>query len=189
MKNLNIKSTSLEGLKLLTRSPISDERGFFARLFCSDELKLANWTKPISQINLSYTKKKGTVRGMHYQNPPYAEMKVISCIKGSIWDVAIDLRSSSPTFMKWESFELSESNGQALFIPPGYAHGFQSLTDDAELIYFHSSPYNKDAERGVNPTDPLVGINWPIKISTISKRDEDMAFISNTFKGVEIDEL
>ena len=103
--------------------------------------------------------------------------------------MVIDLRASSPTFMKWESFELSEFNGQALLIPPGYAHGFQSLTDDVELIYCHSSPYNKYAERGINPTDPLVGLSWPIKISTISKRDEDMAFISNKFKGIEIDEL
>lgn len=189
MKNFYIESASLEGLRLLTRSYKRDERGFFSRLFCSDELKLADWTNPISQINLSYTKKRGTVRGMHYQSPPYAEMKIISCIKGSIWDVALDLRANSSTFMRWESFELSESNGKALLIPPGYAHGFQSLTDDVELIYCHSKPYNKDAERAINPIDPLTRINWPIKISTISRRDSEMEFVSNAFKGIEIHEL
>ena len=189
MKNFLIKDASLEGLRLLRRNPKNDERGQFTRLFCAEELELAGWKDPISQINFSFTKMLGTIRGMHYQMPPYAEMKIISCIKGAVWDVAMDLRAGSSTFMKWQGFELSEDNGVALLIPPGFAHGFQTLSNNVELIYCHSKPYSCEAERGINPADPVIGINWPIKTSMLSARDKGMAMIANTFKGIDINEL
>ncbi|MFM7576864.1 MAG: dTDP-4-dehydrorhamnose 3,5-epimerase family protein, partial [Microcystaceae cyanobacterium] len=135
----------IAGLKTVTRQPIGDRRGFLARLFCAEELKEAGWHKPIAQINHTYTAQAGTVRGLHYQNPPHAEMKLVTCIQGQIWDIAVDLRANSPTFLTWQGAVLSAENHSALLIPEGCAHGFQALTDDVELIYCHSVPYNPTA--------------------------------------------
>ena len=116
------------------RQPLQDARGLFERMFCADELAAAGWTQPIAQINHSVTRQRGSVRGLHYQRPPHAEMKLVSCLRGEVWDVAVDLRAGSPTFLQWHAEHLSPSNACALLIPPGFAHGFQALTDDAELL-------------------------------------------------------
>lgn len=176
----------LGGLKRVERRKLGDHRGFLARLFCSDDLAEAGWLKPIAQINHTCTIQQGTVRGMHYQHPPYAEMKLVSCIRGEVWDVVVDLRAGSPTFLKWHGERLSAENGRALLIPEGFAHGFQALTDGAELLYCHSSTYAAEAEGGLNPRDPRLGISWPRAIGEISERDAAHAPITQDFEGVVI---
>ena len=127
MSRLAIQATPIAGLKIIQRTTISDTRGFLSRIFCADELASAGWVWPIAQINHTLTKIPGTVRGMHFQFPPRAEAKLVSCIRGAVWDVAVDIRRGSPTYLNWHAEELSAANQRALLIPPGFAHGFQTL--------------------------------------------------------------
>lgn len=186
MSRFKVTDLSLAGLKRIQRQNIGDHRGFLSRLFCADELTAAGWIKPISQINHTYTKKRGTVRGLHFQYPPHAEMKLVTCIRGNIWDVAVDLRANSPTFLHWHAEELSAENGFALLIPEGFGHGFQALTDDAEIIYCVSSPYSPENESGLRPTDPRLSISWPLNITELSTRDAGHELIRSEFQGVKI---
>lgn len=184
MKRFAVTDLPLAGLKRVERQRLGDNRGFLARLFCAEELAEAGWTESIAQINHSYTAKRGTVRGLHFQLPPHAEMKLVSCIRGEVWDVAVDLRAGSPTFLHWHAEHLSADNGRALLIPEGLAHGFQALTDDVELLYCHSRPYAAHAEGGLNPTDPRLGIPWPLAVSHLSARDQAHPLIDADFKGI-----
>ena len=184
MSRFAIIDLPLTGLKLITRQKIGDHRGFLSRLFCSDELAAAGWVKPISQINHTYTARCGTVRGMHYQRPPHAEQKLVSCIRGEVWDVAIDLRAGSPTFLHWHAEKLSADNGCALLIPGGFAHGFQTLTDEVEMLYCHSEAHHPDFEAGLSPTDPRLAINWPLPITEISTRDAQHSMLNSQFSGL-----
>lgn len=186
MKRFAIQPTRLQGLRVTQRSAIGDNRGFLSRLFCSEELDSAGWTWPIRQINHTFTAAQGTVRGMHFQLPPKAEAKLVSCTRGAVWDVAMDLRKDSPTFLQWHAEELSASNLRALMIPPGFAHGFQTLLPDSELIYLHSEAYNPDLERGLNPQDPILAIPWPLDISNLSPRDLGHPMIGADFSGVAL---
>ena len=186
MSRLTIQDLPLAGLKRIERQRLRDERGFFARLFCREELAKAGWTQPVVQINHSYTAQRGTVRGLHYQRPPHTEMKLVTCIRGEVWDVAVDLRAGSTTFLQWHAERLSADNGCALLIPPGFAHGFQALTDDVELIYCHSAAYCPQAEGGLLPTDPRLAIPWPLPITLISKRDASFPVIDVMFQGVRL---
>jgi dTDP-4-dehydrorhamnose 3,5-epimerase len=174
----------LAGLKLVQRHRLGDHRGFLTRIFCGEDLAIEGWTKRIAQINHSYTAKQGTVRGLHFQRQPYAEMKLVSCIHGEVWDVAVDLRVDSPTFLHWHAEVLSADNGFAFLIPEGFAHGFQALTDDVELLYCHSAAYVARAEGGLHPNDPCLGIAWPLAISELSARDGGHALITTDFEGV-----
>ncbi len=144
------------------------------------------WRGKIAQINHTYTNIAGTIRGMHYQNYPYCEVKMISCIRGAIWDVAVDIRKESPTYLKWYAEEISAKNGRALLLPEGVAHGYQALTDNVELIYFHSKPYMPGYEAGMHPMDPKLSIQWPLKNNSISTKDMGHAFINNNFEGIKI---
>ena len=184
MNNLRILDFGINDLKVIERKKIEDARGSLSRLFCSNELNSAGWKNPIAQINFTYTKLKGTVRGMHFQNHPFAEDKLVTCIKGKIFDVAVDLRKDSKSFLKHESIILSKENNRSFLIPKGFAHGFQTLTDDVELIYFHSQYYTPQAESGINPNDQVLNIRWPEKITSISERDANHKNISNNFKGI-----
>ena len=184
MKRLQIQSTRLKGLCVIQRTAVGDDRGFLSRLFCSNELAAAGWTWPISQINQTATAASGTIRGMHFQLPPKAEAKLVSCIRGAVWDVAVDLRKDSPTFLQWHAEELSATNLRALLIPPGFAHGFQTLLPDSELVYLHSEAYDSDLERGLNPQDPILAIPWPLDISNLSPRDLGHPMIGADFSGV-----
>jgi dTDP-4-dehydrorhamnose 3,5-epimerase len=186
MSRFKITDLPLVGLKLVQRHILGDNRGFLARMFCSDELIAAGWRQPIAQINHTYTAIKGCVRGLHYQRPPRTEIKLVSCIRGQVWDVAVDLRVDSPTFLQWHAEQLSAENGCALLIPEGFAHGFQTLTDDVELIYCHSQAYTADAESGLSSTDPSLGIPWPLKIAELSTRDAGHPLITSDFEGVKI---
>lgn len=184
MHRFTVTDLPLAGLKLIQRQPIGDHRGSLTRMFCAQELAAVGWVKPISQINYTYTAEQGTVRGLHFQRKPHAEMKLVSCLRGEVWDVAVDLREGSSTFLRWHAERLSADNGCALLIPEGFAHGFQALTSDAEVLYFVSAPYTPKAEDGLRPDDPTLSIYWPIKITEISLRDRGHTLISNSFKGV-----
>jgi dTDP-4-dehydrorhamnose 3,5-epimerase len=171
VNRLTIQDTPLAGLKLVERRRLSDERGELSRLFCASELAAAGWEKPVGQANLTLTRKKGTVRGLHFQNPPYAEMKLVMCLCGEVWDVVVDLRRDSATFLKSHEQKLSGDENTAVLIPEGFAHGFQTLTENCILLYFHSESYHPESEGGVNPLDPALRIAWPLPISEISPRD------------------
>jgi dTDP-4-dehydrorhamnose 3,5-epimerase len=163
---------------------VGDARGFLSRLFCADELVAVGWKKCIAQINQTFTQKKGTVRGMHFQHPPHAEMKFVTCLRGAVWDIAVDLRADSPTFLHWHAQELSAANHYAFLIPEGFAHGFQTLTDDCDLLYLHSAAYAPEAEAGLNPQDPELSITWPLTIIELSARDAQHPMLSAQLKGL-----
>jgi dTDP-4-dehydrorhamnose 3,5-epimerase len=184
MSRFAIHHTPFTGLQLIERKPLGDERGFLQRLFCQESLGSLLAGKTIRQINHTLTRQLGTVRGMHFQYPPHAEVKVISCLKGKVWDVAIDLRKGSPTFLQHHSVTLSEDVAQSYLIPEGFAHGFQALSPDCELIYFHTADYNAAAEAGLNALDPRLDIQWPIAITERSKRDEQHAMLTDSFVGI-----
>lgn len=186
MSRFRITETPIAGLKIVERSRQSDERGYFSRVFCSEDLREAGWNKPIAQVNQTRTSRLGAVRGLHYQSPPHAEMKLVNCIRGMVFDVAVDLRRHSPTFLKWFGTELSPDNGRALLIPEGLAHGFQVLAADSELMYFHSAPYQAASEAAVHVEDPRVGINWPRPIAELSARDSAHPPLSPSFDGIAL---
>lgn len=177
MNRLNIKKLNLDGLHLIERVSLGDERGFLSRIWCSDEMKEAGWSESMAQVNHTYNQKCGTVRGLHFQREPYEEKKLVTCIKGKIWDVVVDIRPNSSTYLHWHSEELSENNMRALMIPEGFAHGYQTLSDDVEILYCHSNFFNEGSEGGLNPHDPKLSINWPLEITTISSRDSNHPLI------------
>jgi len=176
----------LEGLQLLERQRMGDERGFLSRLFCAQELAASGWHKPIAQISHTCTHQKGAVRGLHFQYPPHAEMKLVSVIRGQLWDVAVDLREGSSTYLQWHAEILSADNNLALLIPEGFAHGFQTLTEEVEILYCHSAAYNAEAEGGLNPLDATLDIKWPLAISQMSPRDNNHPFIDDEFTGLSL---
>ncbi|MFB9950168.1 dTDP-4-dehydrorhamnose 3,5-epimerase family protein [Rhizobium puerariae] len=184
MSRFTVTDLPLAGLKLIERQNLGDSRGFLSRMFCAEELGPAGWVKPVAQINLTVTARKGTVRGMHFQHPPHAEMKLVNCLRGAIRDVAVDLRAGSPTFLTWHAEELSAENRRSLLIPEGFAHGFQTLTDDCELLYLHSAPYASSAEGALNAQDPALGITWPFEITEMSERDRRHPHLTEEFTGL-----
>jgi dTDP-4-dehydrorhamnose 3,5-epimerase len=179
-----VTDLQLAGLKLVERQRLDDARGFLSRLFCAEELGAAGWIQPIVQINHTYTALCGTVRGMHFQRPPHAEMKLVSCIRGEVWDVAVDVRAGSKTFLQWHAERLSADNRHALLIPEGFAHGFQALTDNVEILYCHSAAYMAAAEVGLNAKDPMLAIAWPLQINELSPRDVQHPMLNESFAGV-----
>lgn len=168
---MKFERTQLVDARVVELEPLEDERGYFARAWCDREFALAGIDMTVAQINLSGTARKGTIRGMHFQLPPAPEAKFIRCIRGSILDVIVDIRPDSPTYLEWQSFELSHENRRALYAPTGFAHGFQSLSDDVELIYLTSAPYTPDCERGIRFDDPALGIEWPLEPTVVSAKD------------------
>ena len=186
MNRFTVTDLPIASLKLIERHRLGDSRGFLSRLFCADELAAAGWVKPIAQINHTGTVRRGTVRGMHFQYPPHAEMKLVSCLRGEVWDVAVDVRAGSPTFLHWHAECLSADSGQALLIPEGFAHGFQTLTDEVELLYCHSAAYAHGAESGLSPQDARLAIPWPLAITELSARDASHPLIATGFEGVRL---
>ena len=186
MTMLSIESLPLEGLKRITRRKLGDSRGFLSRIFCAAELVEAGWTKPIVQINHTLSLTKGVVRGLHYQKPPHAEMKLVSCLTGAIWDVVVDLRAGSPSFLQWHAEVLSAENGAALLIPEGFAHGFQTLEPETNLLYLHSAAYAPEAEAALRFDDPSLAISWPLKATEMSERDQNHPYLMPDFSGMII---
>ena len=184
MSRFDFIHTSLSGLMLVQRKVTEDHRGFLSRFYCAEEFDEAGFGKHIAQINHTFTRNKGAVRGLHFQHPPHAEVKLVSCLKGEIWDVAVDLRCDSPTFLQWHGEILSAANRKSLLIPEGYAHGFQALTEDCELIYLHTAAYHSEAEGALNVAEPRLSVAWPLPINDLSERDRNHAFIGSDFQGI-----
>ena len=174
----------LKGAFCIEPEIFSDERGSFYRYFCKNDFQKINHSKEWVQMNHSITNKKGTLRGMHFQKPPFKEIKMVECIKGKIFDVIIDIRYDSPDFLKWIGIELSAENRKMLYIPEGFAHGFQTLEDNTELIYHHSEFYTPGFEAGLMYNDKMLNISWPIEVSILSERDKNHPELNQNFKGI-----
>jgi dTDP-4-dehydrorhamnose 3,5-epimerase len=184
MARFEFAATPIAEVMRVQRTAIEDDRGYLSRLYCADEFALTGLAS-IAQINHTLTRKKGAVRGLHYQLQPFAECKLVSCLRGEVFDVAVDLRQGSPTFLKWHAEVLSADNRCSLLIPEGCAHGFQALTDDCELAYLHSAAFAPDAERALNAADPRLAIAWPLAISEWSERDRSHPLLTADFRGIE----
>ena len=168
---MNFKESRLKGVYLITLEPAVDERGSFTRTFCRKELEKRHLISDFVQNSISVNNSKGTLRGMHYQEEPAAETKLIQCLRGAVYDVIIDLRPKSPTYCTWESFDLSAENQQMLYVPAGFAHGFLTLADDTALYYIISAYYSPDLTRGVRYDDPTFGIKWPYSELIMAEKD------------------
>jgi len=186
MSRFDCSPTPIPGLYELQRKSLGDERGFLERMFCAQELNELFGKRSILQINRTLTRRQGTVRGLHFQHPPHAEMKLVTCLSGSVWDVAVDLREGSETFLKYHAANLSGENFKSLLIPEGVAHGFQTLEENCEMLYFHTAFYSKTAEAGMNAVDPRLEIDWPLPIFERSQRDIDHPMISSDYTGVVV---
>lgn len=181
---VNILPTAIPDLFVVETSPHIDARGTFARFFCENELLGLIGDRRIVQINHSRTAAVGALRGLHFQNPPHAEMKLVRCLKGRIWDVAVDLRRDSPTFLCWHGEELTPANLRMMIIPEGFAHGFQVLERDSELLYLHTAFHAPGAEGGLRYDDPTLGIAWPLAATELSTRDALHPLIQADFEGI-----
>lgn len=168
---MRFSETAIPGAYLVEIEPLGDERGFFARSWCADEFAKHGLNARLEQCNISYNKKRGTLRGMHYQTNPFPEAKLVRCTMGAIYDVILDLRRDSATFRSWEAFELSAANRRMLYIPEGVAHGFQSLLDDSEVFYQMSEFYHPECALGVRWDDPAFAVEWPVPDPVMSERD------------------
>jgi dTDP-4-dehydrorhamnose 3,5-epimerase len=186
MNNFEVVGCELDSVYTLVPKVFSDNRGSFNRIYCKDDLEPILGGRTIKQINISRNTASGTIRGMHYQTGAFAETKIIQCIKGRVFDVAVDIRRGSQTFLKWFGVELSSCNSLIIVIPEGFAHGFQVLEDDSELLYFHTAPYNKEHECGLSFCDKSVNIKWPLPAKNVSQRDETFEKIDQGWMGIEI---
>ena len=178
--------TPIAGLRVVRHKPVGDERGRLERLFCAEELAALIGGRRIVQINHTVTTKAGTVRGMHFQHAPHAEMKLVTCLRGEVFDVAVDLRSGSPTLMRWHAEVLRPDKHKTFVIPEGFAHGFQALSDECELLYFHTAAYTPAAEAGLHPQDPMLAIGWPTAVGELSRRDASHPMLARDFRGVPV---
>ena len=183
---MTFSETAIHGCYVIGCNPLEDERGIFFRSFDKKEFQNIGFTMDFVQHNVSINAKKGTVRGMHFQQPPHAESKLVQCIAGSIFDVVVDLRKGSPTFLKWIAVELSASQYNQVLIPDGCAHGFQTLEDHSVVVYHHTNYYTKESERGMRHNDPLLKIAFPLPVSVISERDKSHPFLDSQFKGLDL---
>lgn len=181
---MNISETRFRGLFIVECQANSDIRGSFTRLYCEGKLSSILQDRRILQINFSQTSFVGTVRGLHFQARPYSEMKFVRCLKGAVWDVAVDLRHDSPTFGQWHAEELSGDNMKMLVIPEGFAHGFQALEAGSQLLYLHTANYNASSEQGIRFDDPRLNVAWPFPINNVSVRDMSLPNLDENFLGL-----
>jgi dTDP-4-dehydrorhamnose 3,5-epimerase len=181
---MKLHPTPLPGLTGVETTPVVDDRGRFVRAYCEQELAALLGDLHIRQINVSTTVQRGTVRGMHFQLPPFAEVKLIRCLRGTVFDVAVDLRPDSPTFLRWHGVELTADGSTQICIPPGFAHGFQALSDDVQLLYLHTNFWSRDHERRLRPDDPRLAIAWPLPIAMMSEKDSSAPLLDDSFAGV-----
>jgi len=181
-----LHDTPLSGLKVVERTVLGDERGYLERMFCDTELKSILDGRRVRQVNHTLTENAGAVRGLHFQYPPHAETKFVNCIRGRVFDVAVDLRRNSPTFLKWHAEVLSADNHRSLLIPEGFAHGFQTLGEGCEMLYFHTMPYSQQHEGGLNAQDTTLAIAWPMPLGQQSARDLTHPTVDSGFLGIEL---
>jgi dTDP-4-dehydrorhamnose 3,5-epimerase len=182
---MKFKQTLLQDSVIIEPEPFSDNRGMFFRVFCQHELQSILYGKNIVQINHSLTRQKGAIRGMHFQHPPKAEIKMVKCLRGSVFDVIIDLRHNSTTLLQWHGEILSAENMKMMYIPEGYAHGFQTLEENCELLYLHTEFYSPEHEGGVRYIDPKIGIKWPLEVTEISDKDGGYPLLTQDFGGIQ----
>ncbi|OYW52157.1 MAG: dTDP-4-dehydrorhamnose 3,5-epimerase [Hyphomicrobium sp. 32-62-53] len=183
---MHLDPTPIAGVFEAQTDVRSDPRGRFARLFCQSDLDAAQRARPIVQINHSITRSVGAIRGLHFQHPPAAEGKWVRCLKGRVFDVAVDLRRGSPTFLRWHAVALDSARMNAIFIPEGCAHGFQVLEAESELLYLHTAPYTPALEGGVRFDDPRVGVAWPLGVTDVSERDRLHPLLDDRFGGLTV---
>ena len=183
---MEITATPIPGVFSVATVPIGDARGDFCRVFCDQELSSVLRHRIVRQANISSTCDRGTVRGLHLQLPPHGELKLVRCIRGQVWDVVLDLRAGSPTFLHWYSERLSRKHANMLVIPEGCAHGFQVLDDGSELLYLHTASYEQSSETGVRFDDPAIGITWPLPVTDISLRDSLLPLLAYDFRGISL---
>lgn len=174
---MNFIETPFAGLFVVEIQPIADARGFFARSFCVREFAKLGLDPAVAQCNISFNEKAGTLRGLHYQASPYEEAKLVRCTRGSIYDVVVDLRRESPTYLKWYAVELNAEDHRMIFVPRGFAHGFQTLVDQSEVFYMMSEFYYSESARGLRWDDPLLGIEWPLANPILSEKDREYALL------------
>lgn len=186
MCSLDVSTTPLSGLWQVQRRRLTDPRGYFSRFFCANEMAELGWARPVAQINHTRTERVGAVRGLHFQHPPHDEDKFVSCLHGAVFDVAVDLRRGSPTFLRWYGATLTAANGCSLLIPRGFAHGFQVLEPGSELLYLHSAPFVSAAEGALHAMEARVAIDWPLPVSDLSQRDAAHPPLSEDFFGLEV---
>ncbi|SEQ36857.1 dTDP-4-dehydrorhamnose 3,5-epimerase [Pseudomonas sp. NFACC02] len=186
MSEMLIHALPLSGLFSLQHRRHADQRGQFSRLFCEGGMTAFGQAFHVRQINHSCTAERGSVRGMHYQTAAQPEAKLITCLRGAVWDVAVDLNPDSATFLQWHAEHLEAGDGRSLLIPAGFAHGFQTLTDDAELLYLHSADYAPEHEAGLSPHDPRLSIAWPLPVKNLSVRDAGHPMLTPSFAGVRL---
>lgn len=179
-------STPIVGLLVKKAVPVVDQRGSFLRCYCQSELSDVLAGREIVQINHSRTTAVGAIRGLHFQSPPYAEIKIVRCLRGRVWDVAVDLRHGSSTFLQWHAEELSAENGRMMIVPEGVAHGFQVLEAESELLYVHTAFYNPPSEGGVRFNEPLLSIDWPLPVRDVSQRDRSHPLLTADFRGISL---
>ena len=178
------RATLLEGLTLLERAPVHDHRGFFERLISTEDAPDIFIDRHIQQVNRTLTTRRGTIRGLHFQGSPEPDLKVVTCIRGHVFDVAVDLRPGSATFLGWHAEILGADRSLSLVIPEGFAHGFQTLEDDCEMVYVHAGRFRPSAEGGFNALDPRLAIPWPEAVTDMSDRDRHLPNIPMTFDGI-----
>ncbi len=183
---MKLSPTAIAGVFVAETSSSVDKRGAFSRMFCERELAAAFGTRRIEQINHSRTAAVGAIRGLHFQKAPHAEMKMVRCLKGRVWDVALDLREDSQTFLQWHAQELSAANALMLVIPEGCAHGFQVLEPDSELLYLHTASYMPSAEGGIRFDDPMLNLPWPLPGTDLSDRDRKHPLLNKNFQGINV---
>jgi dTDP-4-dehydrorhamnose 3,5-epimerase len=176
---MKFSETKLYGAFVIELEKRGDERGFFARTFCQNEFAAHGLNTQLVQANMSYSRFEGTLRGMHYQEPPYAEAKLLRCTKGRIFDVAVDMRPDSTTYRQWFGIELNDQNYKMFYIPEGFAHGYMTLCEHAELMYLVSEFYAPQAEKGFRWDDPAIGIQWPMEPAVISDKDRNWADLTD----------
>lgn len=181
---MKLLTTPLSGLRVIETERVGDARGHFERLFCEQEWIPLRSDLRFVQINLSTTTQHGTVRGLHYQRAPAVEAKLIRCVRGHVFDVAVDLRANSPTFLRWHAVELRAEEPCEVFIPEGFAHGFQALSDDAQLLYFHTVPWTPACEGGLRYDDPRLAIDWPLPPDLVSERDRAHPLLNDDYTGL-----
>jgi dTDP-4-dehydrorhamnose 3,5-epimerase len=184
--SMNLIETPLKGAFVVKTEPFKDSRGFFARLFCNGSLKEIIENISISQINYSHTIEKGSIRGLHFQYPPKAEVKMVRCLNGSAFDVIVDIRRNSPTFLKWYGEIISGDNFKMMYIPKGFAHGFQTLEANCSLLYLHSESYDPSCEGALRYNDPMLEIKWPLTAAQISERDLNHPLLTPGFSGLDL---
>jgi len=186
MSRFESRTTPIAGLHELVRKPLADSRGFLERMYCADDLKPLLGERQIVQVNRTLTRLQGTIRGLHFQHPPHAETKLISCLRGEVFDVAVDLRAGSPTFLQWHGTVLSQSNQTSLVIPEGFAHGFQTLSADCEMLYVHTAAYEPTSEGSLQAQDPCLAILWPLPVADMSERDQNHPMLDAHYIGITL---